>query len=170
MRKTARLSALFLACILLPMQVALAQDTPVISALTRIDRDFMAEQRRAVDSIARGSLGRQIRGDKANDLDVLQQILDRRLVDPGDAATLQAMGVVMGGLLSRELGMPWVIYEDKLGRSRALRIVQTDHYLFPVTMISRRYEVGAAVDVEAIYDRAVSLMQPHLPARPFRYD
>jgi hypothetical protein len=80
------------------------------------------------------------------------------------------MGVVMGDLLSRELDMPWVIYEDELGRSRALRVGETDYLLFPVTMISRRYEADARVDVQAIYDRAVELMRPHLPPRPFQYD
>ncbi len=143
---------------------------PRYSALTRIDRDFMAEQRRTVDGLARSRLGRQIRQDKANDLEVLQQLIDRRLVAATDTATLQAMGVVMGDLLSRELGMPWIILEDELGRSRALRIGETEHLLFPITMISRRYEADANVDVSAIYQRAVALMKPHLPTRPFQYD
>lgn len=143
---------------------------PRYSRLTLIDRDFMAEQRSTVDALARSRLGRQIRQDKANDLEVLQLIIDRRLVGPTDTATLQALGVVMGDLLSRELDMPWVIFEDELGRSRALRIGETEHLLFPVTMISRRYEADARVDVQDIYDRAVALMRPHLPPRPFQYD
>lgn len=143
---------------------------PRYSALTRIDRDFMAEQRRTVDALARSRLGRQIRQDKANDLEVLQLLVDRRAVAPTDTATLQAMGVVLGDLLSQELDMPWIIFEDELGRSRALRIGQTEHLLFPITMISRRYEADARVDVTAIYNRAEALMRPHLPPRPFQYD
>ncbi len=143
---------------------------PRYSALTRIDRDFMADQRRNVDSLARSRLGRQIRQDKANDLEVLQLLVDRRLVSREDTATLQAMGVVLGDLLSRELDMPWVIFEDELGRSRALRVENTEHLLFPVTMISRLYEADADVDVAAVYNRAAALMRPHLPARPFQYD
>ena len=143
---------------------------PRVSPLTRIDRDFMEDQRQSVDELARIHLGRQIRGDKANDLEVLQQLLDGNLVRPDQTVLLQGMGVVMGDLLSEELGMPWVIYEDDLGRSRALRAGTTDHYLFPVTMISRRVEAGAPVDVDAVYDKAVSLIEPHLPQRPFQYD
>ncbi len=153
------------------VQAQIGEDPfPRYTALTRIDRDFMADQRREVDSLARSRLGRQIRRDKANDLDVLQQLLNRRMVSRDDTPTLQAMGVVLGDLLSEELGMPWVIFEDELGRSRALRLGDTEHLLFPVTMISRRYEADAAVDVAAIYDRAVALMRPHLPVRPFQYD
>lgn len=141
---------------------------PRISELSIIDRDFMESQRRDVDALARTYLGRQVRGEKDNDLEVLQQLLDRQLVKRDEAVMLQGMGVVLGELLREELGLRWVIYEDQLGRSRALRLGQTDHYLYPITMISRRYEVGAPVDVRAIYDKAVSLMQPHLPPRPFQ--
>ena len=168
MFKTALLTA-FIVPFLLTSLEARAQDAePRISQLSVIDRDFMEDQRQAVDERARSALGRQIRGDKNNDLDVLQQLLDRQLVRPDETVLLQGMGVVMGDLLAAELGMDWVIYEDKLGRSRALRFGLGDHYLYPVTMISRRYEVGAPVDVRAIYDKAVALMQPHLPPRPFQ--
>lgn len=150
-------------------ETAGSQELPArTSSLTIVDRDFMAEQRQSIDALARLHLGRQVRGDKENDLTVLQQLLDQRLVKPDDVLRLQAMGVVMGDLLSNELKMPWVIYEDKLGRSRALRLGLTDHYLFPITMISRRAEVGATVDVKAIYARAVAAIEPHLPPRPFQ--
>ena len=148
---------------------ALAQEQePRISALSAIDRNFMETQREDVDALARTHLGRQVRGQKDNDLEVLQQLLDSRLVKPEETVMLQGMGVVMGDLLAEELGLRWVIFEDQLGRSRALRLGETNHFLYPITMISRRYEVGAAVDVRAIYNRAVELMQPHLPAKPFQ--
>ena len=160
-----------LASLLAPAASAqLEQEEVRVYSLTRIDRDFMEEQRDSVDQLARIHLGRQVRGDKANDLEVLQQLLDEDLVGPDQTVLLQGMGVVLGDLLSEELGMPWVVYEDRLGRSRALRAGTSDHYLFPVTMISRRVEAGAPVDVDAIYDKAVSLIEPHLPQRPFQYD
>ena len=141
---------------------------PETTPLTAIDRQFMENQRSSIDELARARLGRQIHGDKENDLTVLQQLLDRSLVRAEDRLLLQAMGVIMGDLLSDELNMPWVVYEDKLGRSRALRLGQTEHYLFPITMISRRAEKGATVNVRAVYGKAVAAMQPHLPPRPFQ--
>ena len=145
-----------------------AQEPPRISALGIIDREFMSDQRDSVDALAREHLGRQIRGDKTNDLDVLQALLDRRAVKPEQTLELQAMGIVMGDLLADELGMDWVVYEDQYGRSRALQVPDSDQVLFPVTMISRRFEVGATADVEAIYARAVELMQPYLRPLPFQ--
>jgi hypothetical protein len=173
LRKTAMfketlITALVLASLLAGQDARPQEAEPRITQLSVIDRDFMDDQRQAVDERARSALGRQIRGDKSNDLDVLQQLLDRQRVKPDETVLLQGMGVVMGDLLAEELGMDWVIYEDKLGRSRALRFGLGDHFLYPVTMISRRYEVGAPVDVRAIYDKAVELMRPHLPPRPFQ--
>ena len=169
MHRTPLLSALFLLVGLTVGIPAQAQEEPRVYALTRIDRDFMEEQRAAVDDLARTYLGRQVRRQKDNDLEVLQQLLDRRAVKPDETVLLQAMGVVLGDLLSDELNMPWVIYEDRLGRSRALRAGTSDEYLFPVTMISRRAEVGAGVNVREIFDKSVELMKPHLPPRPFDY-
>lgn len=147
---------------------ATAEETLRVSALTTIDRDFMAEQRRRINDLASFNFGRQLRGDKANDLDILQLLLDRRLVHAEQTLELQAMGVVMGDLLAEELGMHWVVYEDRLGRSRALQLGRSEHYLFPITMISRRAEVGAEVNVRAIYDRAVALIEPYRVPLPFR--
>ncbi len=89
-------------------------------------------------------------------------------VNAGIMNLTQAMGVIMGDLLASELSMHWVIYEDRLGRSRALRYQQTDHYLFPMTMISRRLEVDNRSTVAAIYQRAVDLIKPQLAKRPFQ--
>jgi hypothetical protein len=163
------LTLLLLACTLaLSGPSALGQTPPVRTySLSAIDRDFMETQRESVDALARTHLGRQIRGDKENDLTVLQQLLDQRLVTAEQVLLLQAMGIVLGDLLSEELKMPWVIYEDKLGRSRALRLGLSDNYLFPVTMISRRAQAGAAVDVRAVYAKAVAAMAPYLPEKPF---
>ena len=151
-----------------PAAVAAQLVSPQTYSLSPIDRDFMEEQRESIDRLARDHLGRQVHGDKENDLTVLQSLLDQRIVKSDQVLLLQAMGVVMGDLLSEELKMPWVIYEDKLGRSRALRLGVSDHYLFPITMISRRAEVGAPVDVRAIYDKAVAAMAPYLPKMPFQ--
>ena len=146
---------------------ALAQE-PSVSALTQLDRQYMQQQRDNLDQVSRRNLGRQISGSKQNDIEVLQLLLDRRAVRSEQTAELQAMGMVLGDLLAQELRMDWVIYADKLGRSRALRMPGTDEYLFPVTMISRRVEAGARVDVAAVYDKAYRLMKPYARPLPFQ--
>lgn len=121
---------------------------------TVIDRTYMEDQRQALDEVARRYLGRQFNGNKDNDLELMQIMLDRRLVRRDQRELLQAMGFVLGDLLAKEEGLKWIIYTDAKGRSRALEIPLKDDVIFPVTMISRRYEVGAEVDVRAVYEKA----------------
>lgn len=144
------LATLFLALFLSP--AAFAQEWRT-EAISQIDQQFMARQRSAIDDLARMNLSKQLNGSK-DDLAILQQLLDKHLVRSDDSETLQAMGVVMGDVLKREHNLEWTIYFDRLGRSRALAIPRTAEFLFPITMISRRVEVGGEVDVQALFDRA----------------
>lgn len=138
-----------------------------IIEFTNIDKGHTQRQRASVDGLARRYLGSQLRGDKHNDLRILQRLLDRKIVGPSDTATLQAMGVVLGDIIASELGLSWVVYEDDDGRNRALRYKDRSEVLFPITMISRRAESGAKVDVEAIFNKAVESYRPLLPALPY---
>lgn len=145
-----------------------AEKPPLIGELSPIDLQYMAEQRQSLQDLAAINLGRQFSGDKARDLDLLQTLLDRQLVRADQVRELQAMGVIMGDLLAADLGMHWVIYEDAEGRSRALRYAQTDNYLFPITMIARRREVGNETSVQAIYQKAYDIINASRPAPPFQ--
>ena len=75
---------------------------------------------------------------------------------------------VLGDLLAADLGMHWVIYEDKYGRSRALRYGQSEEYLFPVTMISRRQEADNQTPVVDIYQKAHDIIDAVKPPLPFQ--
>jgi len=146
---------------------AAAQDAR-ISDLTYVDQDYMAQQRSLIQDLAVSRLGRQFSGDRDRDLDLLQTILDQQLVKPDQVRELQAMGVIMGDLLAAQLDMHWVIYEDREGRSRALRYGETDNYLFPITMIARRREVGNLKPVAEIYQKAVDIIVSATPKLPFQ--
>jgi hypothetical protein len=159
---------LLVACLGLATFAVTAQETVKVGKPGAMDIEFMAQQRARIDELARFNLGQQLRGEKATDLNILQTLLDRGLVGPDQSLELQAMGVVMGDLLAAELDMDWVIYEDRYGRSRALKLSNSENYLFPITMISRRAEVGATVQVAQIYRKAVGLMRPHMQSMPFR--
>jgi hypothetical protein len=152
---------------LLPMPLA-AERPPQITGLSQVDRNFMQEQRQRIDEIARSQLGRQLSGEKDIDMGILQDLVDRKLVSAEQTLELQAMGIVLGDLLARDLGMQWVIYEDRYGRSRALRLEQSDNFLFPVTMISRRVEADAVVSVSVIYEKARTMILPYKTPLPFQ--
>ena len=89
--------------------------------LTNVDWQFMAQQQETMQDLAMMNLGRQFNGDRKLDLELLQALLDKPLVRPDQVRELQAMGVIMGDRLAAELGRRWVLYEDNVGRSRALR-------------------------------------------------
>lgn len=147
---------------------AVAQDNVRISELSYVDRQYMAQQREIMADLAERHLGRRFSGDRDQDLELLQSLLDRRLVHPDQTRELQAMGVIMGDLLAADLGMHWVIYEDRVGRSRALRYRESANYLFPMTMISRRREADNHTPVTVIYQKAHTIIQDSKPALPFQ--
>ena len=133
-----------------------------VEPLTAIDRQFMTEQRRRVDALA-NRLGRGLTGNVDRDIDTLQRILDQRMVPNSDTLTLQAMGLVFGGLLGDRLNMHWVVYRDRQGRSRALRYRDLDVFLFPMTMISRRQEARSDRRLRPLFDETVAETRPLLP-------
>ena len=164
--RTKNLFALLFLCTLAISPIfSLAQNPNLevlIGPLTAIDQQFMADQRIRVEQLA-NRLGRGLTGTTDRDLNTLQRILDERLVPPQDILTLQAMGVVLGDLLGERLGMTWVVYRDNKGRSRALRYRQMDVFLFPVTMISRRQEVGSDRRIKPLFKETVRDTQLLLP-------
>ena len=78
------------------------------------------------------------------------------------------MGVIMGDLLAAELGMRWVLYEDNVGRSRALRYQESSTLLFPITMIARRREAGNKTSVVEIYQKASNVIAKSTSTLPFQ--
>jgi hypothetical protein len=154
--------------LMLPALRVAAAGEPRIAELSSLDKQYMTQQRELIADLAALELGRRFNGNPDNDLQILQLLLDRRLVLPDQTRELQAMGIILGDLLAADLGMDWVVYEDPQGRSRALRYQQSDEYLFPVTMISRRREVGNQTPVAVIYQKARDIIEPLLPAQPFQ--
>ena len=127
-------------------------DEPRILRMTPNDLSYMASQRDALDSLARRHFGGQLNGQLSNDVAVLQRLLDEKIVAPTDIRLLQGMGMVLGDLLKSQRGLRWVIYEDKLGRSRALQVPGFEKdVIVPSTQLSRKVEVGLSVSVAAVY-------------------
>ncbi len=138
-----------------------------VEELSQLDLTFMQQQRQLIRDIAGQQLGRYFNGELDNDLALLQELLDKRVVKGSQTKELQAMGLIMGDHLQAELGLNWVVYVDRVGRTRALRYREGDHYLFPMTMIARRREVGNEEPVIAIYARARDKMLRSIPGNPF---
>ncbi len=162
------LKTLLAACLLCLSTLAIAEEERQISDLGMLDRWFMDSQRQLMDEIVRNNFGSRFRGEKGSDLALLQRILDEGLVKGDQTRELQAMGVIIGDLLAADLDMHWVVYEDNVGRSRALRYRETESYLFPMTMISRRRAVDNMDSVREIYDKAYNTISQLRDPLPFQ--
>lgn len=128
----------------------------------------MDKQSTKINELTLSKLGTPIRGD-LTDLDTLQRLIDGRHVKMSDVDTQMAMGLVMGNVLLADFPqtLEWKVYEDELGRSRALCVKTVNECFFPMTMLSRRMQVGGEPKVRVIYDNAVELMAEHLPQIPY---
>lgn len=125
-----------------------------IRPLEADDERLMRRQRGVVDELARRHVGTPVSGGQRDDLRILQELLDQRAVPSDEIYQLQALGVVLGDVMVEQLGFSWVIVEDELGRSRALRFGDTDALVFPVTMISKRVERDVRFTVDELYGKA----------------
>lgn len=133
------------------------------------DSRYHTKQWNLVDDLARRHLGRQLKGD-SGDLEILQRLIYKGAIAKDDREQLQALGVVLGGVMEKELNLVWKIYIDQQGRSRALCAPQSGECLFPITMLSRRMEVGLIPDVAEVYRKARELIAPHLDKLPYQVD
>lgn len=120
--------------------------------LTAGQIEILANMRKAAKELIQRKLGiLSINGTKS-DLTAMQSMINRRMVRLDDVIVWQNLGVLFGNVLAREFNMIWVIYEDDLGPSKALRWRKTDNFLFPVTMLSKRAKYGEEINLKQILD------------------
>jgi hypothetical protein len=125
-----------------------------VSPLTAHDEKQLRSQRAKVDELARRHVGTPLSGGaSADDLRILQEILDKQVLSRDQTWELQALGVALGDVMAEQLGLRWVVVEDRLGRSRALRFRESENLVFPVTMISKRVEGNVRFRVAELFEK-----------------
>ncbi len=134
-------------------------DEGKITAFENSDEEYVQKQYELVQDIANSELHQRFNGDKTHDLELLQKLIDSGAVKSEQRLELQAMGVVLGKILAQEFELRWVVFRDSVGRSRALQIDETKRVVFPMTMISRRLEVGARANVQDIYTKVRGIIE-----------
>jgi hypothetical protein len=161
---------------------------PKIEPLDSKSRKELEAQRELVARLGRRYVGSRLSGTSLDDLRIVQRLFDRH--PPRDQALvlshnditpeksrlyeMQALGVVVGDVMAHNFDLEWVVFEDQYGRSRALNVKGTTDLVFPVTMISKRYEVSLPVNVRALYDEIAATLslrpeksrRRRLPASP----
>lgn len=130
------------------------EETPAtVTDLSLGQRYALNTQRREIEDLVARRLGiLKLRADKS-DLKVLQDLVDRKALRSNDVREWQGLGIVFGDILVTEFGLHWVSYEDDVGTSKALRWKETDNFVFPVTLFSKRVGFNEKIDVVAVFDK-----------------
>jgi len=171
------INLVMLAALLLPLSAQSQSGKPLISdgkpkkhyKLTEfrwMDNRHIESQVGTISDLTSLKLGQPVRG-TLDDIKLLQRVIYKGLIKRDDSLTMQAMGAVLGNLMVKEFDMQWMAYEDGNGRSRAVCAPVSQECLFPVTMLSRRMEVGLMPNVQELYDYSAELIKPHLPKKPY---
>lgn len=145
--------ALFFTLLLLAPTLSFAAPPWRTQPMTFTDQQYMEVRRTELNELARLRLGRSFGGKRDYDLRLIQSLLDSGTVDASQTANMQGLGIIMGEFLRKQHALKWVIYNDRVGRSRALEVPDKDEVIFPVTQFSSRAAVGAKIDVFAIYEK-----------------
>lgn len=143
----------FTAGLLLLSTLAMADDKFELQDFSRTDEIYMEKAYELAQEIARDVSHSRFKGNKTEDLLLLQRIVSSHKLKRDQRRELQALGLVLARTLADDLKLGWIIYKDEIARSRALRIDNTSRVVFPITSIARRYEVGAPVDINKIYEK-----------------
>jgi len=124
-----------------------------VKELSLGQRYALTTQRREIEELMARRLGiLALKGD-TSDLKILQSLIEHKVMKSADVRDWQGMGIIFGDILAKEFGLHWVSYEDDLGTSKALRWRNTENYVFPVTMFSKRVGFKQKIDVGEIYDK-----------------
>jgi hypothetical protein len=137
-------------------------------AFSESDHKYLALSRQRLTQKTQTFFGTQFHGTHAHDMALLQRLLDEKKIAADQRQLLQDMGVILADVILREFNMKWVIYYDQYGRSRALQLKHSDYFFFPITMISRRAEIGLTVDIEALYQQVAQKIADYYQSQ--RYD
>lgn len=137
---------------------------PLVEELSLGQQFILDSQRKEIEQVIIRRLG--VTGLKGNieDLKIVQQVIDKRLISKEDTKAWQSLGIVFGDLLAAELDLHWVNYKDEQGESRALRWRKTMNFIFPVTFFSKRIQFGQPLDAQALFTKIRREVESFPPA------
>lgn len=123
-----------------------------IEAPNSEDIDHIARQLLHASALVEEVAGAGLSGD-LSDLAMLQNVLDKKVIEREATYSLQALGIAFGKVfVNNNEGYDWWMVEDEYGRDPAVRYRDTSLLVFPQTMISKRVEDGEGVAVVELYE------------------
>lgn len=150
-------------------QLPSAEDRGKVSIrdLNWMNNNFLDKQRVLAEGILRSKYGRQFQ-QNSRDLKQIQRLIDSGELEDADVQTLQAFGAIIGDVIENEhRKLNWKVYEDKIALSHAVCLEDTEHCIFPMTLLSRRMAAGVTPDVQKIFDKVMTSMRKHYARLPY---
>jgi len=120
---------------------------PKFTELSRDESVRLEQQRAVVAATAKQRYGTKALTGTKSDLPVLQRLIDEKVFKKSQTYELQCLGVTFGDVLTSELALRWVMVTDEYGKDPTLRFKKTTLQINALTMISKRVERDADVDV-----------------------
>ena len=91
------------------------------------------------------------------DLKDLQRALNTKAIDLSTERDRRGLGIALGMVLARELGLQWVRLADDWGVEMALTNGEAHMNAHPLPMIANRADDGRAIDLCALFDSVARL-------------
>ena len=123
---------------------------PQFSELSDQDKSRLDNQGAVVATTIRQRYGIVALTQTADDLPILQRLIDDRAFNKTQTYELQSVGVAFGDVLSSELPLRWVIVTDEYGTDPTLRFKGTTVQINALTMISKRIERDETVNLDQL--------------------
>lgn len=140
---------------------------PKVIDLNWLNQKFLDKQRARANDILAENFGGQFHGAES-DVTLIQRILDEELIKPNEKESLQSLGVILGDLYAAKYqSLNWKVFEDEYGKSHAVCVNETKECIFPITMLSRRVELGLKPNAQKVYEIGLDLIYEKLPKMPF---
>lgn len=94
-----------------------------------------------------------------SDFEWMQAGLDSGELD--HQVDLQCLGVPLGHIIINNIdGFAWWMLEDDLGITPCIRYRESNLLIFPLTLISKRIELGETVNIASLYQDLLSRVTP----------
>lgn len=116
------------------------------------DINHIARQLLHASGLVEDVSGMGLSGD-LSDLAMLQDVLDKKVIEREATYSLQALGMAFGKVfVNNNEDYDWWMVKDEYGRDPAVRYRDTSLLVFPQTMISKRVEDGEDVAIVELYE------------------
>ncbi|MBT3427144.1 MAG: DUF3806 domain-containing protein [Gammaproteobacteria bacterium] len=135
------------------------EEPATVTPLNMGQEYILSSQRQLVKDLMARRLGILRISQTESDLKILQSLIDKNVISQSDIRSWQALGVVFGDILVKQHQLQWVSYEDEYGANKALQWKDTENFVFPVTLFSKRVQFKEDIVMTELYQELSQIIE-----------